>query len=417
MNAQIKSTPALVIAHNKAFSLLNADFQRDKFAYYKYLREHLPVHQFKIGPMKIVGLARYVDCLENTKDPRFGRDRSAIVGGRMSPIPFLPKSLTMMMDSMIISDDPKHRRLRGLVQKAFSPKSLKHIEGRVAQRAQELIEQAIKDANGGVIDLQQAYALPLPTTIIGEMVGVSQENTDRLAASIRVLSQGMSGWGIVRTLAWDLGQAVKFIRELIDEKRKSPGDDILSGLISAEEEGDKLTEDEIVSTIFLLIIAGYETTVHLICNGTLALLQHPDELQRLRQQPELMGSAVEEILRFAGPIHGTKMNYAREDIELRGVKIKQGSAVMPLLGSANRDETIFVDADKFNITRDPNKHLSFSQGSHFCLGAFLARMEAKIAFSTLLENAPNLELGVAPETLVVQKLPGWHRYQTMPVRF
>ena len=267
----------------------------------------------------------------------------------------------------------------------------------------------------GQVDLQQQYALQIPVTGIGEMVGVTPQEMPQLQNSLRVLTNGLSGWNIFRTIAWDLRQASKYMRTLIVKKRQNPADDILSALIAAEEEGDRLSEDEIVSMLFLLIIAGYETTVHLITNGVQALLTHPDELARLRQNPEHMGSAVEEILRFCGPVHGTKMNYAREDVEIAGVMIPKGEAVIPLLGSANHDASVFDEPDRFNITRDPNRHLSFSQGNHFCLGAFLARMETKIALRTLLERSPNLRLAVAPEDLKLQKVPFWHRHDGLPV--
>jgi cytochrome P450 len=216
-------------------------------------------------------------------------------------------------------------------------------------------------------------------------------------------------------VAFDIPKAVKLVREMIAEKRANPADDILTGLIEAEEEGDRLSENELISMIFLLIIAGFETTVHLISNGVIALTQHPEQMARLRSDPELYGSAVEEILRFNGPLHGTKMTYAREDIELHGVTIPKGASVMPLLGAANHDPEVFANPEVFDIARTPNRHLGFSQGNHFCLGAFLARMETKIALKTLIERYPNLQLAVPIEELKLQKLPGWHRYQEVPV--
>jgi cytochrome P450 len=395
----------------KPLNMGDAHFTNNKYEYYRYLREHMPVSKGRISVVKVNMLSRYDDCLALTKDPRFGRDKSTITGGSRMPFP-VPKSVELIALSMIMEDDPKHRRLRNLVQKAFSPKALASMEGRIEGITHQLMDEALAV---GQVNLQQQYALQIPVTVIGEMVGVTAEEMPQLQKSLRVLTNGLSGWNIFRTIAWDLRQASKYMRSLIVKKRQNPADDILTALIEAEEEGDRLTEDEIVSMLFLLIIAGYETTVHLITNGVQALLTHPDELARLRQHPEHMGSAVEEILRFCGPVHGTKMNYAKEDVEIAGVVIPKGEAVIPLLGSANHDAKVFDDPETFNITRDPNRHLSFSQGNHFCLGAFLARMETKIALRTLLERSPNLRLAVPPEDLKMQSLPFWHRHDGLPV--
>ena len=233
---------------------------------------------------------------------------------------------------------------------------------------------------------------------------------------MKVLSEGLSGWSILRSIFWDLPGTVKFVRQLIARKRTNPQDDILTALLQAEEEGEKLTEDELVSMVFLLIIAGYETTVHLITNAVVTLLQHPDQLARLRARPTLMESAIEEILRYNGPIHGSKPGYALEDVELHGVTIPKGAAVIPLFAAANHDPAVFENPQLFDIERSPNRHLGFGQGIHYCLGAPLARLETTIALQTLLARTPNLHLTVKPQDLKVQKIPLWHRYESLPVK-
>lgn len=396
----------------KPLNLNDSNFVNNKYEYYKWLREHSPVHVGKISVIKIFLLSRYEDCLSLTKDPRFLRNRSTITGGGKFPFP-LPKSMSLVADSMIIEDDPEHKRLRNLVQKAFAPKVLRGMEENIEAMSHELLD-AVEGQDS--FELKQAYALPIPVNVIGRLVGVSQDLMPRFRDSIRYLSEGFSGWSMLRTVVFDIPKAVKLVREMIAEKRENPADDILTGLIEAEEEGDRLSENELISMIFLLIIAGFETTVNLISNGVVALTQHPEQMARLRSEPELFGSAVEEILRFNGPLHGTKMTYAREDIELHGVTIPKGSSVMPLLGAANHDPEVFANPEVFDIARTPNRHLGFSQGNHFCLGAFLARMETKIALKTLLERYPNLQLAVPAKELQLQKLPGWHRYYDVPVR-
>lgn len=392
-------------------NLTSREFIANKPAYYRWLREEAPVCKGKVSLLSFYLLSRYEDCVMLLRDPRFVRNRTTATGGGRLPFP-VPKWVTLLSQSMIIEDEPDHRRLRTLVHKAFTPRTLARLEGRVEALTHELLDRA--EAQGKV-DLIEAYALPLPVTIIAEMVGVSEGDMPRFRDSVRVLTSGYSGWSILRTLLWDMRQAVAFVRELIARKRAEPQDDILSALIQAEEEGDRLSEDELISMVFLLIVAGYETTVHLISNGLLDLLQHPEELARLRAEPELMESAVEEMLRFSGPIQGTKPCYALEEVTLHGVTIPKGATLMPVLGAANRDPAIFDDPERFDITRTPNKHLGFGHGIHYCLGAPLARMETRIALQNLLERNPTLHLAVPASELKLQPLPLWHRYERLPV--
>jgi cytochrome P450 len=396
----------------KTINLADRDFTDRKYDYYAELRRSRPVSRGRIAVVNVHLVARYADAIALTKSKQFLRNRGTITGGGRMPFP-LPKHLALLAQSMIVEDDPQHRRLRNLVQKAFAPRSLDKLVGRVETVAHQLLDDALAKPE---VDLQRDYALQIPTIVIGEMVGVSQAQMPKVQSSVRVLSDGLSGWNILRTILWDLRRTADYIRELVNFKRVNPGDDILSDLIAAEEAGDFLTEDELVSLVFLLIVAGYETTAHLITNGVHALVTHPEQMARLRAQPELMGSAVEEMLRFCPPVHGTKMNYAVEDLEIAGYPIKKGEAVIPLLACANRDSEMFADPDVFDVGRSDNKHLSFSQGNHFCLGAFLARMETKLAFQVLLERTQDISFAVPAQDLVLQKMPLWHRYKSLPVR-
>ncbi len=402
------------ITFKQPVSLTNKEFVNNKYAYYRWMREEAPVCKGKIAMvMNVYMLSRYDDCVNLLRDPRFVRNRTTATGGRRMPFP-MPKSIALMAQSMILEDEPEHRRLRNLVHKAFVPRALAKLEDRIEQLTHDLLDKAEKEST---VDLMKAYSLPIPVTVISEMVGVSDEDMPKFSNSLKVLTDGFSGWNMFRTLTWDLPKTVTFMRELIEKKRANPQDDILTGLIQAEEEGDKLTEDELISMVFLLIFAGYETTVHLITNAVLTLLQHPEQLALLRAEPDLMDSAVEEILRYNGPIHGTKMNYATEDVTMHGVTIKKGSSVVPLLGAANHDPSVFERADVFDITRTPNPHLGFGRGIHYCLGAPLARLETKIALKNLLERNPNLRLAVPEEELTVQSVPLWHRYENLPITF
>ena len=208
---------------------------------------------------------------------------------------------------------------------------------------------------------------------------------------------------------------IRYTRDLIAHRRATPQDDLLSALVHAEDEGNQLNEDELISMVLLLIIAGYETTLNLIANGTRALLAHPDQRALLRAEPERIEAAVEEILRYDSPAQSTKMLYPTEPITLQGVTIPRAATVMPLIGSANRDERVFSDPDRFDITRSPNKNLAFGHGIHYCLGAPLARLEGQIALNVLLARCPDLRLAVPPQEVRYQTRPLWHRLESLPV--
>lgn len=386
-------------------------FAEHKYEYYRWLREEAPVFKGKLSVLNVYVLSRYEDCVSMLKDPRFVRNRTTATGGGRLPFP-VPKSVQLMSQSMITEDEPDHRRLRNLVQQAFTRGSLAKLSARIEVLTNELLDVAEAQ---GTVDLKQVYALPIPVRVIQEMVGVSDEDMPRFKDGMSAMKDGFSGWAIARTLLWDIPRLTKFVRKLIERKRADPQADMLTGLIQAEDEGEKLNEDELVSMVFLLIIAGYETTVQLITNGVLTLLQHPEQLEKLREHPELIDSAVEEILRYAGPIHGTKPEYALADVTIHGVTIPKGAAVFPLLGAANRDPAVFENPDVFDITRSPNKHVGFGSGIHACLGAPLARMEARCAITNLIRRNPNLRLAVSPDELEVEIRPAWHTYKRLPV--
>lgn len=387
------------------------EFTENKYEYYKLLLEDYPVCKGKVSILKGYFISRYDDCVNFLKDPRFVRNRTTATGGGRFPFP-MPKSVSLMAQSMITEDEPEHRRLRDLVHQAFTRHSLAKLEERIEQLTNELLDQAEKQ---GTVDLKPAYALPIPITVIQEMVGVEEEDMPHFYESVQGVTENFSGWTVLRALFRELPNLSKFVREMIQHKRSNPQDDILTKLIQAETEGEKLSEDELVSMVLLLVAAGYETTVYLIINSVLTLLQHPDQLALLRAEPTLINSAVEEILRYRGPVHSTKPAYALEDVVLHGVKIPKGATVFPLLGAANHDPAVFANPEVFDIRRSPNKHLGFGSGIHTCLGAPLARMETRIALTNLLRRNPNLRLAVDPSELELINIPLWHRYKSLPV--
>lgn len=396
---------------SRPLNLSSAEFVNDKYAWYERIREERPVHQAKISVMTVYTVARYEDCTNLLKDPRVLRNRTTATGGSRFPIP-MPKSIKPLVESMIQEDDPNHRRLRELVRRGFRPQAIQQLEERIDSYSHELLDSL---ANARQFDLQAQYALPIPIRMISDMMGISREAMPKFQETFGVVTKGFTGWRMFRTLFLDLPGTVRFVRDLVREKHNHPGDDILTGLIEAEDQGDRLTEDELVAMVFLLIIAGFETTVHLITNGVVTLLEHPEQLARLRSDPNLIDSAVEEILRHRGPVQSTKPGYASEAITLHGVTIPKGKPIMPLFGAANHDPRAFDAPAEFDIGRSPNRHLGFGHGVHFCLGAHLARAETRLALGNLLERFPNLHLGVEPSALELQPMPGWHRYNGLPV--
>jgi cytochrome P450 len=269
----------------------------------------------------------------------------------------------------------------------------------------------------GHMDLVREYALPLPTSIIAQMLGVpsgEQHNFHRWSSAI--VSSQSSKWGAVRAIPYAIA-FLRYIRKLIRLRRDSPQNDLTSALVRAEEAGDKLNEDELLSMIFLLLIAGHETTVNLIANGTLALLRHPEQIEKLRRDPSLVGSAVEELLRFEGPVETATERYALEDVSIAGRMVPRGGLVYVVFASANRDGRQFDNPDTLDITRQGNRHLAFGQGIHYCLGAPLARLEAQIAISALLRRFPHLQLAVTGKKIRWKRGLVLRGLESLPVRF
>ncbi len=408
------ATPLPEFDVRRPVDLNKSAFHDHKYAWYEWMREEAPVCTGKISVMKVTLVSRYDDCKMVLSDPRFMRNRGTARGKGSSPMPFpLPKSIAALAKSMIIQDDPEHRRLRSLVNKGFSPRAVAALTDRVAGLADEMLDGLSQKQ--GPIDLLSDYARPIPMRVIADMVGVSRDEAQQFASIMGTLTQGLTGMKMIRTLFWDLRPAQRFVRDLIQRKRAQPGDDILSELIHAEDEGDRLSEDELVAMVFLLMIAGFETTQHLITNGVRTLIEHPASLERLRADSDLWGSAVEEIVRYRGPIHGTKLQYAAEDVTLHGETISRGSPVMPMLGAANHDPRVFEKPDEFDITRSPNHHLGFGFGPHFCLGRQLALMETRVALEKIFSRHPGLSLAVPASELEIGAMPGWHRHVSLPV--
>jgi len=369
------------------FNPMDPAFVEDPYPTYHVLRREDPVHH---SPLGFWVLTRYADVIASLRDPRLIKEPiAAFVAARFGMA--VPPGLGL---SMLDRDPPDHTRLRGLVSKAFTPKALESLRPRIQQIVDGLLDQIERR---GEMDLIEEFAYPLPVIVICEMLGVPVKDHERFKHWGLDIARGLDA--IMLPPDSEVGKRsvsgrralAEYFRALIAERRAAPRDDMLSALIAAEEAGDKLSEEELLASCILLLVAGHETTVNLIGNGTLALLKHPEQLRRLRENPGLIGSAVEELLRYDGPVQRTA-RIPSEDLVIGGKTIPKGEMVMPFLGAANRDPAQFPDPDRLDITRTDNRHIAFGMGIHFCLGAPLARMEGQIAISTLLRRLPKLAL-------------------------
>jgi cytochrome P450 PksS len=382
-----------------ALDLVSRRFKADPHALYARLRFESPVTLTRLPDGRAAWLlVRYEDVAVALKDPRFAKDRRRVSSRRATPIErLIGPRLRSLEFNMLFVDPPDHTRLRKLVQKAFTPRLIQRLRGSIQLLADHLLDEATRR---GRFDLLREYALPLPSTIIADLLGVPASDRRRFQRWSSRLVSISSGKDLL--LAAPSGLLfMRYLRQLFAQRRIEPRDDLVTALVQAEEAGDRLSADELLSMVFLLLVAGHETTVNLIASGTLALLERPDQVARLRREPELLenGSAVEELLRFTSPVQIATDRYLVEDVVLSNTRIPRGALVLASIGSANRDERQFTEPETLDLARTPNPHLAFGQGAHYCLGAPLARLEAEIAFATLLRRVPELWLGVPTASL------------------
>jgi len=373
-------------------NIVSPHFKADPFPFLAGLRQTDPVFRTALPDKTPVWLiSRYEDVVALLRDERFVKNRrSALTPEQLRKLPWVPPMFRPLERNMLDLDPTDHTRLRALVHKAFTPTLIGQMRDRIESLADELLDIV---SHKHEMDLIRDYALPLPMTLITEILGVPTCDRHKFHRWSKAVVSLTSPKATVRVIP-SVWMFIRYLKRFFKTRRRDPQDDLTSALILAEEAGDKLSEDELLAMVFLLLIAGHETTVNLIGNGMLALLEHPDQLELLRRNPATIKTAVEELLRFTSPVLMSTERYAREDINIKGVTIPRGEMTLGVLGSANRDETIFENANALDIQREPNKHLSFGQGIHFCVGAPLARLEAQIAINTLLRRVPDLRLSV-----------------------
>ncbi|WKA59624.1 cytochrome P450 [Planococcus shenhongbingii] len=370
--------------------LFTEGFIQNPYPIYEKLRKEDPVHRVRFPDGQLGWLVTdYEDAVAILKDQRFTKDMSKLFGGSMD-------QLSVFTQNMLFSDPPDHKRLRGLAQQAFTPKMISGMRNRIQEITDGLLDEMEKKQQ---IDLIDEFAFPLPISVICEILGVPVEDQDKFRLWSNSLIEGTSG-EIGVTVYEHMNQFIQYLGQWFAKVHEHPGDDLISQLIIAEEEGDRLTEKELYGIVTLLIIAGHETTVNLIGNTVLALLAFPEQQKKLREQPELVSQAIEESLRFNGPVEFSTSRWANEDMEFRGKRIQRGDLVVVSLNAANHDPEKFKDPQLYDIQREKSPHLAFGMGIHFCLGAPLARLEGEIAISSLLKRFPKLKLAIDESELV-----------------
>lgn len=391
----------------------SSDFKNHAYSLYEKLREHDPIHKIRLPNGRTAWIVtRYQDAVAALKADYLKKNLFQFVTPEEMGLP--STQMDLMTRHMLNSDPPDHTRLRGLVQKAFTPRMIERLKDRIQNIADELLDQVEAQPS---VELIQDYAYPLPIIVISEMLGLPNEERDQFREWSHALVSAINVPEKYKQIKSEIDAFTDYITALIAQRRRDPKEDLLSLLVQAESEGDSLSEKELISTIVLLIIAGHETTVNLIGNGIFTLLNHPDELETLRNTPSLMDSAVEELLRFMGPVEFATNRWIGEDYEWNGKLISNGDMVLVALASANRDPEYFKEPDRLDLSRERNHHIAFGMGIHHCLGAPLARLEGRVAIGTLLRRRSGMKLAVPPEQLEWQPTYLMRGFVSLPLQF
>jgi cytochrome P450 len=402
------------VAEPFAFQPLDPATRRDPFALYARGRREHPAFAHAGLPLRVVSVFRHADVQAILRDA----EAFSNVFQLQTLAPEAAPDLDVRPPSMLGTDPPEHTRLRSLVGKAFTPRIVQRLEGRMAQVAGSLLDEALAKRE---VDLVEALTYPLPVTVIAEIIGIPAEDraqfktwSDQAVANLGVAFMSGADPERIRRQLSLFEEMRAYLVPLAEERKGRPREDLLTGLVRAEHEGSRLSHAEMISMVVLLLVAGNETTTTLIGNAVQELVAHPAEQERLRAAPELLPRAIEEVLRFASPVQFAPRR-AKRATRLHGVEIRENDAILCWIGSANRDETIFAAPERFDVARDPNPHVSFGFGIHYCLGANLARLEARVALGELLRRTRHIALA-EEEPLPLHPSPVFRAVTRLPVR-
>ncbi|MGA2816241.1 MAG: cytochrome P450 [Xanthobacteraceae bacterium] len=372
------------------FNPMSREFIADPYPFYHRLRAADPMH---LTPIGLYVASRHADIVSILRDKRFGKDFIGRMTRRSGPQILEEPVYRSMSHWMLQLDPPDHGRLRGLVVRAFTARRVEDMRPRIQAIVDEIIDRV---EPRGAMDIIADFAFRLPVTVICDMLGIPEKEREVFFTSSRdggrLLDLApLSNAEIAQQNAFNLAMA-EYFRRLFDLRRREPGDDLTTKLVQAEQDGDKLTNEELIANVILLFGAGHETTVNLIGNGLLALHRNPDQLRLLQNDPSLIANAIEELLRYDSSVQVTGRTTLEDVDDIGGIPLAKGQSVVCLLGSANRDPAVYADPDRLDITRADVRPLSFGGGIHYCVGAQLARIEGEIAIATLLRRLPNLRL-------------------------
>jgi cytochrome P450 len=418
--------------------LFSTHFRADPYADFAALGAQGPVAKVTLRDGRTIRMITGYDAVVAVlKDDRFIKDPRALTTKEQPMhLPGFLRHFAVLGNNMLRKDPPDHTRLRALVSKAFTPRRIEQLAPRIQEIADDLLDAVQGEPQ---IDLIDAYAFPLPIIVISELLGIPSQDRDKFrrwsdllvnnlgqllieeqqlvsATSALAALRRFAPWRSERIrLLMTANAFIRYFRHLIAERRDNPKQDLISALIQAEADGESLSEDELISMLVLLLLAGHETTVNLIGNGTLALLRHPDQLARAQQNPGAIKTVIEELLRYNNPVNMVT-RIASEDLTVADETIHKGERVLVAIAAANHDPAHFPNPADLDVLRAENRHLGFGHGIHFCLGAPLARLEGQIAISTLLRRFPNLQLAADPASLTWRTGFILHGLQALPVQ-
>jgi cytochrome P450 len=405
------------MATTRKYDLYSDDFRRDTYETFARMRADDPIlcQPGIDGETMLWFITRHDDVVavlldDETfvRDPALALDPDALEAWSTG----LPETFAFIDQHMLNRDGDDHRRLRRLATKAFTPRMVEQLRPRVQEIADDLID-AVEER--GQMEIVEEYAFPLPITVIAELLGIPVADRERFRLwSNAIVTPALTAESVAEFGAL-MTDFVTYLRDLFERRRLEPAEDLVSALLQVHDGGDALSEQELFSTVVLLIVAGHETTVNLIANATLALFERPDTLARLRDEPSLVPAAIEECLRYDSPVERTLNRWAARDVELGGHRIRRGDGIIAIIGSANRDPDRFPEPDSLDLEREDKKHIAFGRGSHYCLGAPLARLEGEIAIATLLRRLPDLRLAVPREELTWRPVPLFRALAALPV--
>lgn len=403
---------------SRKYDLYSEDFFPNAYETFAQMREHDPV-LFQAGldgETKLWFVTRYEDAeAVLLDDERFVRDpRLGLLPDQLAAFEAeYPEALEYVESHMLNRDGEDHKRLRRLVSKAFTPRMIEQLRPRIQEIADDLLDPVVA---AGEMELVSTFAFPLPITVIAELLGVPAADREQFREwSDAFVRPALTPEDQARTMQ-SMAQFVAYLHALFETRRAEPRDDLVSALVAVEDGGDTLSEKELTSMASLLIVAGHETTVSLIGNAVVALLTHPEQRALIENDPALLPRAVEELIRFDGPVERTLNRWAAEDVELGGQTVRRGESVIVVLGAADHDPERFDAPDTLDVTAERDaRHLGFGRGSHFCLGAPLARVEAEIALATLFRRLPGLRLAISRDELRWRPVPLFRSLVALPV--